>query len=295
MTETPTSKDEPMKAFIQPPSVLLMGGAGSGKTYSLTTLAEAGLEVFVIVTEPVGLDTLIDTAVKKNLLNKFHWHQIAPSRQGGFGDMLKSANLISMSTYESLAKMAPSGDRKSAQWIKLLQQLSNFHDQRTTLDFGPVDKFSDNSVLVIDSLSGLNLMAMDLVIGDKSTAHQGEWGVAMGLLEKLLNSLTSQLKCSFVLTAHLEKETNELTGATQIMASALGRKLAPKLPRFFSEVVMTQRNADQFSWTTTANNVDLKNRSLPLSDKLLPSFVPVIEAYRARLKATEASRTREAS
>jgi hypothetical protein len=111
----------------------------------------------------------------------------------------------------------------------------------------------------------------------------------MGLLEKLLLSLTSQVNCAFVLTAHVEKEVNEISGATQVMASALGRKLAPKLPRFFSEVVMAHRQGEQFLWSNTSQNVDLKKRSLPLGDKLQPSFVPVIEAYRARLKATQAA------
>jgi hypothetical protein len=265
-----------------------MGGTGAGKTYSLASLAEAGLDVFVIVTEPVGLDTLIDVFAAKGLMSKLHWHQINPSRPG-FSDMQAAARLISTNTYETLAKMPPSGDRRNAQWIKLLTQLSNFHDQRTGTDFGPIDSFPSTSVLVIDSLSGLNIMAMDMVIGDKPNAHQGEWGVAMGLLEKLLLSLTSQVKCAFVLTAHVEKEVNEITGATQVMAAALGRKLAPKLPRFFSEVVMAHRAADQFYWSNTASNVDLKKRSLPLGDKLNPSFVPVIEAYRARVKATLAA------
>jgi hypothetical protein len=261
-----------------------MGGPGSGKTYSLSTLAEAGLDVFVIVTEPVGLDTLVDVFAKKNLMHRLYWHQITPARPG-FSDMAKAAQMIATNTYETLAKMAPSGDRRNSQWIKLLTQLSNFHDQRTGTDFGPIDSFNDNCCLVIDSLSGLNIMAMDLVIGDKPNAHKGEWGIAMGALEKLILSLTSQVKCPFILTAHVEKEVNEISGATQVMAAALGRKLAPKLPRFFSEVVLAHRQADQFFWSTTASNVDLKNRSLPLGDKLPPSFVPVIESYRNRVKA----------
>ena len=280
--------------IIQPPSVLLMGGAGSGKTYSLATLAEAGLDVFVIVTEPVGLDTLVDVFAKKNLMNKLHWHQITPARPG-FSDLEKAGKLISTNTYETLAKMSPSGNRQNAKWLQLLAQLANFTDQRTGQSHGPVDSFPPTAALVIDSLSGLNLMAMDLVIGDKPNAHQGEWGVAMGLLEKLLLALTSGVKCSFILTTHLEKETNEVTSVTQIMASALGRKLAPKLPRFFSEVVMTHRVDADYFWSTTYPNADLKNRSLPLGNKLEPSFKPVIEAYRRRLENASISAPRQAS
>lgn len=269
---------------IQPPSVLLMGGVGSGKTYSLATLAEAGLEVFVISTEPVGLDTLIDVFDKKKLMDKLHWAQVTPSRPG-FGDLQKSANVIASNTFETLTKMAPSGDRRNAQWIKVLTLLSNFQDERTGKSFGPVDNFTSNQVLVIDSLSGLNIMAMDLVVGDKPVPAMGEWSIAMGTLEKLILSLTSQVKCAFVLISHLEKETNEISGAQQIMASALGRKLSPKLPRFFSEVVMAKKDGATFTWSTVEPGADLKARSLALDSKLPPTFVPVIDAYKRRVKA----------
>ncbi len=125
-------------------------------------------------------------------------------------------------------------------------------------------------------------MAMDLVLGDKVTASPGEWGLAMKSIEKLLSFLCSNLKCTFVLTAHMEKETNEVTGGTQIYASTLGKKLAPTLPRFFSEVVMAHREADKFYWSTSSFGVDLKNRALPIGSKLLPDFSPIVGKYAER-------------
>ena len=69
--------------MIQPPSVLLMGPSGSGKTYSLSTLLESGLEVFLVVTEPHGLETLLDVVAQKKLdINKLHWRYIPPARPG---------------------------------------------------------------------------------------------------------------------------------------------------------------------------------------------------------------------
>lgn len=274
--------------FIQPPAVLLMGGPGSGKTYSISTLLELGLEVFVISTEPVGLDSLLDACQTKKLpLDRLHWKQIAPARPS-FDSLLETAKKVSVMDYDAVSKLRPSGNRSNAQWITLLTTLSKFVCDRDGKDYGPVDHFTPDRALVVDSLSGLNAMAMDLTIGDKPTAHQGEWGIAMQMLEKLVNSLSSNLKCAFVLTAHLEKETNEVTGATQVMASALGRKLAPKLPRFFSEVVMSYREGGSFFWSTTTTNVDLKNRALPLSNKLDPNFKPIIEAYKRRLEQAKA-------
>jgi len=223
---------------------------------------------------------------KKLNMNKLHYKAISPARPG-FTSLLDSAKKVANLSYDDLTKLRPTSGRSNAQWITLLETLSNFKCDRTGETFGPVDNFGPDKALVIDSLSGLNTMAMDLTIGDKPTAHQGEWGVAMQMLDKLLLSLTSGLKCPLVITAHLEKETNDVTGAVQVMASALGRKLAPKLPRFFSEVVMAYRDNQMFAWSTQAPNTDLKSRALPLSAKLEPTFQPVIDAYRRRLEATK--------
>lgn len=270
---------------FQAPSILLIGPTGSGKTWSLSTLLEAGLEVFLLSTEPNGVDSLIDACQAKKLdLSKLHFASIQPARVGIEG-MMGMAKKVSVMNFESLSKLAPSVGRENSQWINVLQILSNFKDQNGK-EWGPVDKFDNTKVLVVDSLSGLNVMAKDITVGDKLSMHQGEWGVAMGLLDSLLLNLTS-LSCMFVLTGHMEREFNEVSGATQIMVSTLGKKLAPRIPRFFSEVVMATREGPKFLWSTMATGVDLKNRSLPLSDKLEPSFKPVIDAYKKRVEATK--------
>lgn len=244
--------------------------------------------MFVISTEPVGVESLIDVVMEKKLdMSKLHWRQITPAR-AGFGDLKAMADKIGALTYDGLTKLAPQGNRRNSRFIELISALDNFVDDKDGTVYGSVEHFGPDRVLVIDSLSGLNLMAMDLAVGDKPTAHQGEWGVAMGALEKLLNSLSSGLKCIFVLTAHLERETDELTGGTKLMASALGRKLAPKLPRFFSEVVHAVRDEKGFYWSTNSTNVVTKRRILPLDTKIPPTFKPIVEGYRSRLKAIQA-------
>lgn len=271
---------------LQAPSVLLLGPTGTGKTWSLSTLLEAGLETFVISTEPNGIDSLLDACQQKKLdLSRLHYASIQPARAGLSG-LMDMAKKVSVMNFESLSKLAPSGQRQHAQWIELLSTLSDFKDQKG-VSYGPVDAFGAERALVIDSLSGLNLMAMDITVGDKLSAHVGEWGVAMGLLDKLILSLTSGLKCTFVLVGHLEREFNEVTGQTTLMAATLGKKLAPRLPRFFSEVVLTTRDGVKFGWSTTQTGVDLKSRALPLSDKLAPTFEPVIASYRKRLEGVK--------
>jgi len=62
------------------------GDAGAGKTWSLATLIEAGLEVFVLTTEPNGMDSLLDAVATKKLpLSKLHWHAVSPASPGWDG------------------------------------------------------------------------------------------------------------------------------------------------------------------------------------------------------------------
>jgi AAA domain len=269
--------------LIQAPSILLMGETGAGKTYSIRTLLDAGLETFVIGTEPTFLDTLLDaSSVRGQIRPGLHWKAVQPARVGiaGIQEMVKK---ISTMDFKGLADAKPDNQRQHAQLVTLLSTLANFVDDRTGKEFGSVESWGADRALVIDSLSGLNLMAMDLTIGNKVTAHMGEWGVAMGTLEKLLLNLCSNLKCFFVLTSHLEREADDNTGGSKLMVSTLGKKLAPKIPRFFSEVVLAYREGEAFHWSTALTGVVLKHRALPLGAKLLPSFEPIVAAHKRRL------------
>lgn len=275
---------------VKPPSVLLIGPSGTGKTYSLSTILEAGLELFVVITEPNGLDTLLDAVNKKGLdVNKLHWRYIEPATPGwdALGGMAKQINMMG---YDDLSKLKSGiNKRECTQMMQLLEALHSFECDHCGQNFGDVSHFDTSRALAIDSLSGLNVMAMDLTIGMKPTAHQGEWGVAMNLEEKLILQLTSSLKCMFVLTGHVDKEPDLISGAQIVTASALGRKLAPKLGRFFSEVVMTKRGKDSksFVWSTADVGADLKVRGLEFSDQLSPSFGAVWKFHEERMKSLQ--------
>ena len=72
------------------------------------------------------------------------------------------------------------------------------------------------------------------------------------------------------------------------MVSTLGRKLAPKIPRYFGEVIYATRTVNkeqkyEFNWSTVDNTIDLKNRALPVSSRLRPDFGQVVDAYKRRL------------
>lgn len=66
------------------------------------------------------------------------------------------------------------------------------------------------------------------------------------------------------------------------MVSTLGKAIAPIIPSKFSDVVLTRKEVDRFSWSTAEATADVKNRNLPLSNKLEPSFGPLYQKWLSR-------------
>ena len=283
-------KAAPSTIHLQPPSVLLQGASGAGKTSSLVTLLQAGLEVFVIGTEPGFVDSLIDRCRELKIpLDKLHWMSVLPATDG-WDALDEMVTKIGSLDFEGISKIKGIGkDKTRVPAQRFLMALKDFHCERTGVSFGSFTSWDADRVLVIDSLSGLSTIAWYLTVGNKPTGAPGEWNIAMNFIEALLMKINSDRKCYFVLTAHVEKEMDEISGVQRVMTSTLGRKLAPKIPRFFSEVVYAQRGGTPpFRWSTIDASADLKNRVLPVSNTLLPSFVPVVEGHRNRLKLIEA-------
>jgi hypothetical protein len=254
-------------------NILLLGESGSGKTYSLRTLIDAGLTLFVLQTEPGG------TVLADLPEDKYHCHYIAPATApwDAMADSAKKINTLSM---KALAQMDGINKREYAQWIEVIETLGDFKCDRCGTSYGDVSTWDNDRVLVIDSLSGLNIMAMDLVVGSKPTKSMADWGIAMDNLGRLINKLVTDTKCHLVLTAHLEPERDEVTGRVVNMPSTLGRKLAPQLPRFFDDCINTIREGSTWKWSTATANTALKARDLPIDDNLAPSFVQIMNTWR---------------
>lgn len=263
-------------------NTLLVGATGTGKTHSLGTLCAAGIETFVLFTEP-GMEVVsaLGCEFRPGGTAPLHYAYL-PAADPEWSAMIDSASKINRLSFKSLTELRDINKSAYGQFISVLGLMSNFRCDCCGQEFGAVDSWGTSRAICVDSLSGLNVMAMDLVAGSKPVKAIADWGVAMDNLERLVNKLCASTKCFFVLTAHLEREHDEVVGSTQLMASTLGRKLAPRLPRFFSDVVQTVRSGDKFLWDTAAVNVDLKARNLALQSGLRPDFAQIIEAWEAK-------------
>lgn len=270
---------------LQPPSSLVIGPPGSGKTSSIPTQLLGGLKVFVMMTEPGGVESLIDACDRlKAPLDNLHWTSCLPASAGfaGLEEMITKINSMDQKSLSDQRDMGKADFRAAA--MKFLNSLKRFHCERTGLDFADFTTWDDSCALNIDSLTGWSHIAWGATVGYKPTANPGEWGIAQKFIENLLLKINNDRKCYFNLFAHMEKEIDEMTGVKKAMVSTIGAKLAPKIPTFFSEVILTKRVGTNFFWSTTDAGIDLKNRSLPISDKLAPDFRPIISAFERRKK-----------
>jgi len=288
---TPKPKSPPAP-LVRGSKTLLMGAVGSGKTTAITTLIEAGIETFVTITDPGGQESLISAMEERKLpMEMLHWTYIA-SASPSWDVLLKMATTINMMGYKELSEIKQGIAKQSyQQFMQLIVSARNFIDDRTKEEFGPADSWGPERAFVHDSLSGINTMAYDLIVGAKPTAHKGEYGVAMNAEEKFIKKCCVDLKCFYVLTAHVDREPDEIGLGTKIMVGALGQKLAPKLPKDFSDVVYCYREGTDYYWSTMAANVDLKHRLLPLGEKLKPSFGQVVTAWKALTVVAERNLT----
>ena len=285
MTETAS------KALVGP-NILLMGGGGTGKTFALGTAVDwaqaNGKEVFALFTEN-SLETLLGYWLDETATRKprpvppcLHYHQ-ALTKPVDLASLIDGADKVGRLSYEAVTKMQDPnrGGDKNAFW-KILKACSDFPDDRTGKTFGPIDRFGIDKIFILDSLTELANACMKMVIGNKPTASQPDYGVAQNNLMNFMRLVTQGVPCTFIMTAHIDRQTDELTQTTKTMVKSIGKALATDIPPLFSDVIFSVREADQFYWDTAAYGVDTKTRSLGYRSKIKPDFAQILDVWKRR-------------
>jgi len=275
------------KTNIIGPKVLLEGPSGTGKTYAIGKLvdwaSEHKMEVFVLFTEN-GLETLQGYWRDRGLEipANLRWHSTL-TKPLSLSALMDAADKVGKLTYESITKMVdPNRGGDNNAFYKILSACANFPDDRTGQKFGPVDTFGPDKIFVIDSLSELGNAAFKMVIGSKPTASMPDYGVAQNNLMNFLRLCTQGIASTFILTAHVDRQQDEITGGIKLMTKAIGKAMANDIPQLFSDVIYTVREGTQFFWDTAAANVDVKTRNLPIAPKQAPDFALIMNKWKVR-------------
>lgn len=265
-------------------NIILEGPSGTGKTHSLGTLVDIGLEVFVLFLE-AGQETLLGyyTDKGREIPSNLHIHTLR-NRTATFADLKDSARKANTLTHKTIQEMIDPYRNKYDSYHHILDCLNNFTDQRTGEIFGAVDTWGTDRALCLDGLSGVNRAAKQLIVGGKAVTSLTEWGQAQFYVEELLQSLCNGCRCHFVLIAHQEKEDDPISGTSKKTVATLGKALAPKIPQIFSDVVLAVRNGDKYHWSTADTQTDLKHRNLPLSGSISPDFALAHNKWLSRIR-----------
>mgnify|MGYP003575022718 CR=1 FL=1 len=280
------------KAIVRGPKVILMGAPGTGKTDAIRTLIEAGLKVVAVFSEP-GMEVLIDERRGRKVYtcaDGLHW-RYHPVATPDWSDLATIAKLMNMYSYKQLSEQAPLGREKYTAFMDIIATMGNFKCERCGKVLGPIDRLEPYHewAIVQDSLSSLSLACLYGLVGNKPGIHEGEWGVAMGNMERLCNKFAYDVPSMMVMTAHIEPEPDPTSGGTRMMVSTLGKKLAPKIPRAWSDVILAIRQGGEFKWSTTDMQAFLKTRNFDFSNSINPSFVPLVQEWHKRIRAETAA------
>lgn len=266
---------------------MLMGPGGTGKTYSLGTAVDWAaanqMEVFALFTEN-SLETLLGYWKDRNLPVPpcLHYHQ-ALTKPVSLAGLIDGADKVGKLSYEAVTKMQdPNRGGENNSFWKILKACSDFPDDRTGKTFGPIDKFGVDKIFILDSLTELANSCMKMVIGNKPTGSPSDYGVAQNNLMNFLRLVTQGTPCTFIMTAHVDRQIDEIAQTTKTMVKAIGKALAGDIPPLFSDVIYTVREADKFYWDTAAFGVDTKTRSLGYRSKIDPNFAQILDTWKKR-------------
>lgn len=257
------------------PKVWLMGEIGAGKSNALRTIVEAGLELCTIETEPS--ETLDDVPCSRGLHRRFVMPVVS-----GWDAMIQMAEYINSMSFKGLTDLIDPNKRSYRGWFDVLSACANYKCDRCGKVLGDITKFHSRQALALDSLSGLNIMAMELQAGAKPVKAQGDWQIAMDNLERFIIKLATDTRCLLVVTSHIEREIDEITGGHSMYPGTLGRKLAPKIPRFFSDVIHARKESRRWLWSTETPGFHLKSRNVGWGEKLEADFRPLLRTYDER-------------
>ncbi len=280
----------PTGTALPGPKVMLLGVAGTGKTYSIGTLVDwaekNGKTVWALFTDN-SADVVLGYWKDRSLEvpKCYHWHTqlVKPL---SLQSLMTGAENVGKMSYELLTKMqdpnrAGPGNVNNAFWGVLAACFKPVSD-RDGREFPAVDTWGDDMIFVLDGLTELSNAAMKMQIGNKPTAAPPDYGVAQNNLMNFLRLCTQGGRYTFVMIAHPSREKDELTGTTKIRVGTIGSAICEQIPPMFSDVIYTVREGSNFTWDTAAYGVDTKTRSLGYQSKIKPDFALIMDQWKKR-------------
>lgn len=216
------------KHSSDPIKMLNIGDSGGGKTGALASLVNAGYSLFI-------LDYDNGTDILESLITTPEGR--ARVRVETLTDM---GRLTGIGTSQKIVKLNPQA------FVKGLTLLNRWVDSETKEDFGPVASWGQDRILVIDSLSFMGGAALDFIVAKNGRSGEApwesDWGDAMRMIEQgpLSILFSSEVKCHVIINTHIDYQQPAGSLMVQGLPMALGKRLSPKVARYFNVVMQTK-------------------------------------------------------
>lgn len=270
-------------------NVLIEGDICTGKTTSFRTLLPEYLVEDAkgkLQTEEgyglsrvgiVSLEPNIESALGPNLCSGkldvgIHVHNIPPL-DVDWAVIRKYAVLLNTMSLDKVLETTDPDKSKYRQFLDVFDTLADFTCDLCGENFGPVDEWTSDMAIGLDSLTGLTTVARQLVVGGKPILSRPEYNPVMNMIENMLMLFWGKTQCWAILTAHIDREVSPLTGQTSVTAHTIGQKLAPRIVKMPDEIILSEVDErGKITWSTVTPGTITKRRRLPRASGLEPSF-----------------------
>jgi hypothetical protein len=237
----PTLDDHPSDSVIK---LLLLGRSGAGKTGLLGSLAK-DYRLFIADFDN-GLDILKDPKV------------VAPEHR---------KNIFYRTYYDKSTIIGTTLRPSAIGYTNFVTDMGAWKEEGQRTE--GIYAWKETDIFIIDSLTFLGNMIMNNTLQLAGRAGQKpqiqDFGTAMDAQEAILETLYNPaVRCNVIVTSHIQYQGDEANASQQKgVPSAIGKKLAPKVPRYFNNVVQVVKsgsgnNVKREILTTATYDIDLK-------------------------------------
>lgn len=256
--------------------LLSIGDSKSGKTGSLVSLVRAGYKLRILDLD--NLLAVLKEYVLKECPDKISNVEFRPLRDN------RKASALGM-----VISGKPHAFRHT---LNMIDEWKYTDEDGTPIDLGRPDSWGPDCILVVDSLSRLCDAAYDhfepLVPRNAKTGEydpRAVYGNAQDGIEAMLAHLTSDnFRTNVIVIAHVAYQ--ELPdGTTKGFPQGVGQKLSPKIPQYFSSVVLyTNKQGKRKIRTNSTPMIDLANpKPFDMSDEYdLDGLATIFATLRAK-------------
>ncbi len=274
----PSLADHQSNSFTK---LLLIGDAKSGKTGSLVSLVKAGYKLRIL-----DMDNLLDVL-------KFMILKECPDKLGN----------VEFRTLRDDWKAGATGvvaDGKPTAWLHALKLLDHWKYDDT--DLGVPAEWGPDCILVIDSLSRLCDAAFTFHQAiTKNPDQRAIYFSAQQDIEHFIAMVTSEgMATNVIVIAHVQY-LDLPDGTKKGFPQGVGSALSPKIPQYFSSVVLYTKKGDKRTIQTNSTPmVDLANPapflmqpSYPIETGLADFFKNLSPAPKVELKVIPKTQLRK--